>query len=182
MKIYYVTKNKYKLAHAIEYTKRFGVDIEQYQTDIPEIQAPTVYEVVTHKALRAWDDLKRPLIVSDSGWEIPSLGGFPGPYMHEINNWFSPEDFLALMRDKKERTIILNHYIAVVLGGKVKIFTEQSRGRFINQPRGEGSALDQVVVMGESHKTIAENTNAGNVSADGQAIWKEVVEYILNNN
>lgn len=179
MKIYYVTKNKHKLAHAIEYTKRSGIDIEQYQTDIPEIQAPTVQEVVKHKALQAWDDLKQPLIVSDSGWAIPALGGFPGPYMHDINNWFSPEDFLALMRGKQNRTIILNHLIAVVVDGEVKIFTEQTHGHFADQPHGQGSALDQVVIMDGSSKTIAENINQGDTSADGLAIWFEVIKYIL---
>ncbi|OQB05889.1 MAG: dITP/XTP pyrophosphatase [bacterium ADurb.Bin212] len=179
MKILYVTKNDNKLAHAQQFTAGSGIEIKSSKIEVPEIQAASVHEVIKHKALSAWNLLQKPLIVSDSGWEIPALGGFPGPYMHHINSWFTPEDFLALMQKKQDKKIVLNHLIAVVLNGEPKIFTEKTYGKFISQPRGRGTSLDRVVVMGKSHGTIAENNNAGIVSADGQAIWSEIVEYIL---
>lgn len=179
IKIYYVTGNKYKLKHALEYTKDFDLQIEGKNLDIEEIQSHDIEKVVEHKAIQAWNILKKPLVVSDSGWEIPALNGFPGSYMNDINKWFTAKDFVNLMSGKSDRTIFLNHLIAAVRNGKVKIFVERTKGVIVDEPRGEGSALDQVVIMEGSDKTIAENQEKGLLSTNGEEMWKKISKYFF---
>lgn len=178
MKIFYVTSNKYKLQHALNYTRGLNLQIEGKRLRLHEIQSSNIEEVVKDKALQAWNILKNPLVVSDSGWEIPILNGFPGPYMSGINKWFTSQDFINLMLGKKNRTIYLNHLVAAVKSGEVKIFSEKTKGEIINQPRGNGSSLDRVVIMEGSNKTIAENQNKVLLSTNGKKIWKEIFNYM----
>lgn len=180
MKIYYITGNKYKLQHAEEYVRGSGIQVIGKELYISEIQSHDIEEVVRRKASDAWEIMKEPLIVSDSGWEIPALNGFPGPYMKDVNEWLGAEDFLNLMRNKQDRSIYLNHYIAVVIAGKSKIFKERARGIFVDEPQGVGSALDRVVMMDGSDCTIALNQEKVMFSADGAPIWQEVIEYLKN--
>lgn len=179
--IFYITANKYKLLHAKEYVRDSGIEIVGRELEIFEIQSDDLEQVVRKKAYDAWHMLQQPLIVSDSGWEIPALGGFPGPYMKDINNWFKPEDFLNLMKDKPNRSIYLNHMVVVVIAGRFKIFREKSRGEFVGQPKGAGSALDRVVMMDGCDMTIAENQEQGMFSADKSDLWKDIIEYLHDN-
>ena len=39
-------------------------------------------------------------------WEIPALRGFPGAYMHPVNDWFTAGDWLRLMHGIADRRII----------------------------------------------------------------------------
>ena len=99
----------------------------------------------------------QPVVVNDSSWEIPALGGFPGGYMKDVANWFTAEDFLALMKDKNDRRIILHDVVAYFDGRQLKLFTSNQTGVFINEPRGEGTSMNQVVSMEDSGGlTIAE--------------------------
>ena len=34
------------------------------------------------------------IVVADTSWSIPSLNGFPGGYMKDVAEWFTPEDFI----------------------------------------------------------------------------------------
>lgn len=101
--------------------------------------------------------MDQPVVVNDSSWEIPALGGFPGGYMKDVANWFTAEDFLALMKDKNDRRIILHDVVAYFDGEQLKLFISDQTGVFINEPRGKGTSMNQVVSMEDSGGlTIAE--------------------------
>ena len=105
----------------------------------------------------AYEKAGQPVVVNDSSWEIPALGGFPGGYMKDVANWFTAEDFLALMKDKNDRRIILHDVVAYCDGDKLKVFTFDRYGVFVSEPRGEGVLMNQVVSMeGSGGLTIAE--------------------------
>ena len=77
--------------------------------------------------------------------------------MKDVANWFTAEDFLALMKDKNDRRIILHDVLAYFDGEQLKLFIYDQTGVFINEPRGEGTSMNQVVSMEDSGGlTIAE--------------------------
>ena len=77
--------------------------------------------------------------------------------MKDIVGWFTAEDFLALMKDKNDRRIILHDVVAYFDGDQSKLFIYDQTGVFINEPRGEGTSMNQVVSMEDSGRlTIAE--------------------------
>lgn len=180
MKIYYVTSNKYKLEHAKQFVSGFGLEIVGKKLDIPEIQSQSIEEVVLYKAMAAWSEIKKPLVVSDSGWEIPALGGFPGPYMKDINQWFGSQDFLNLMRDKSDKSIYLNHMMVAVKDGISKVIEQKTWGIIIDEPHGEGSPIDRIVIMDGMSGTIAENQMKSIPSTDDADLWKQIAEYFMS--
>lgn len=178
LKIWYVTENEYKFERAKRYAEPFGIDLLQKELDIEEIQSDSIDEVACDKARKAFKFLKKPLVVSDSGWNIPSLNGFPGPYMHYINEWFNPEDFLRLMEDKKDRSIILEFVICLVFEGDFKLFKKEIEGIVTNQVRGESlSSLDKVMKLGSSDYTVAEAHDLGRDSVNDADLWEKVYEW-----
>jgi len=178
LKIFYITENNHKFENAKKYAERFAVKLIQKKLKINEIQSDSIKNIARDKAKKAFSILKQPIIVSDSGWNIPSLRGFPGPYMHYINKWFVSEDFLKLMKNKKDKSIILEHIICTASSKGFKLFKKKINGKFINQPRGKGLPSDRVIKLGKSIYTIAECQKIRQESVDDTDLWKKVCKWL----
>ena len=156
-KIAFITGNPHKLEEAKSVLKNYEIVVESLQFDIEEIQHYNPLEITKAKVRAAYEKAGQSVVVNDSSWEIPALGGFPGGYMKDVVNWFTAEDFLALMKDKNDRRIILHDVVAYFDGEQLKLFISDQTGVFINEPRGEGTSMNQVVSMENSGGlTIAE--------------------------
>ena len=156
-KIAFITGNPHKLEEAKSVLKNYEIVVESLQFDIEEIQHYNPLEITKSKVRAAYEKAGQSVVVNDSSWEIPALGGFPGGYMKDVVNWFTAEDFLALMKDKNDRRIILHDVVAYFDGEQLELFIYDQTGVFINEPRGEGTSMNQVVSMEDSGGlTIAE--------------------------
>ena len=71
--------------------------------DITEPQADTVEEIVTFKGDTAFQLIQKPVIVQDSGFVIPALNNFPGPYIKYILDSIGVEGLLKLMKGVTDR-------------------------------------------------------------------------------
>ncbi len=111
----YVTSNQNKIVTANKLLKPFGISVEGIKVDgIIEPQTDDILKISTLKAQQAFKKVQKPLIVSDGSWIIPGLNGFPGPYMAFVNKWFTSQDFLNLMKDKKNREIVLRECVTYI--------------------------------------------------------------------
>ena len=156
-KIAFITGNPHKLEEAKSVLKNYEIVVESLQFDIEEIQHYNPLEITKAKVRAAYEKAGQSVVVNDSSWEIPALGGFPGGYMKDVVNWFTAEDLLALMKDKNDRRIILHDVVAYFDGEQLKLFIYDQTGVFINEPRGKGTSMNQVVSMEDSSGlTIAE--------------------------
>lgn len=156
-KIKFVTSNPRKIEEAGSVLKDYGIVVEPLQIDIDEIQHHDPLRITEAKVKTAYEKVGQPVVVNDSSWEIPALGGFPGGYMKDVVGWFTAEDFLTLMKDKNDRRIILHDVVAYFDGRQLKLFTSNQTGMFINEPRGEVVSMNRVVSMeGSGGLTIAE--------------------------
>ncbi len=156
-KLIFVTGNKYKIAEAEVSFKKYGLEFEAKPLDIDEIQNHEPLKITESKVRTSYEMLKRPVIVHDSNWSIPALSGFPGGYMKDVTSWFEPEDFLNLMRGKKDRSIYLIEMVAYFDGDNLKTFSEKHELEFVEEPRGfDGSSLDRVTKHRHEDKTVSE--------------------------
>lgn len=178
LKIFYITGNNYKFKNAKRYAEKLGVNLIQKKIEIKEIQSNSIKDIAEDKAKKAFNILKQPLIVSDSGWNIPSLNGFPGPYMHYINKWFNAKDFLRLIEGKKDRSIILEHVICTASLKGFRIFKKKIRGKFIDRAKGKGLSSDRVIKLNNCRYTIAECQNIDQESVEDIALWKKVYKWL----
>lgn len=132
----YVTGNAFKFRQAAVTCKPFGVQLEQLELDIVEIQAETGEEIARDKATKAYAMLKKPLVVSDDSWMIPGLNNFPGPYMKQINEWFSVQDWLNLTRSLTDRSIILRQIVVYQDETEQFVFSVDIPGTLLTEARG----------------------------------------------
>ena len=163
MKVVFATGNASKFYEASAVCQTMGIELEQATVDIDEIQHHDSVKITEAKVRAAYDTLGRPVVVNDSSWEIPALGGFPGGYMKDVAAWLQTEDFSALMANKEDKSIHLKEYVAFYDGETLNIFTHQRVGHFLDSPRGQAPpSFARLVQMDSDDMTISEIFDKGN--------------------
>ncbi|HEY5805926.1 MAG TPA: non-canonical purine NTP pyrophosphatase [Candidatus Saccharimonadales bacterium] len=179
-KLAFVTGNARKFRDLKVACEPFNIEIEQLSLPVDEIQSQDAEEIAVKKAKLAYKLAgKRPVVVNDVYWHILSLRGFPGAYMSHVTNWFRPEDFLALMAGKNDRTVMATDTLVYYDGKRSKVFSETFRGKIIEEPRGEGLSITQIVIIDDHDRTIAEieNQEARSSIDPRQAIWHDFAKW-----
>ncbi len=184
-KLLCVTGNNIKFGIGQKQLANYGIDLEQVVLDIDEIQSEDIATVIKDKAARAFEAVGLPVVVTDDSWTIPGLNGFPGPYMKFINHWFTPDDFLRLTRDLKDRRIYLNQLVAYQDEHETVIFRSDIQGELLTEARGkhdvacmkvvsldgdEGLTISETYDQGKEHDTERLNRRSG--------AWKELAEWL----
>lgn len=183
MEVAYVTGNKNKYENARKFLAEYSIDVVQEPLTLTEIQSDNCVEIATQKAKEAWAKLGRPLFVNDASWEIPVLGGFPGPYMKYINQWFKPIDFINLMQGKTDRTIILKDVIVYIDRDEPIVFTNEHRGTILEVVTlGEyRHPSDSVISLSKTGASILEEVNNGTFFIeDENRIWKDFASWVCS--
>lgn len=152
----FVTSNPRKLRDLKHACDPLGIEVEARQLPVDEIQSHNPEEIALKKAKQAYKLAGGPVVVNDAFWNILALRGFPGAYMSYVTEWFKPEDFLALMANKSDRTVICTDTLVYYNGKHAKTFTETYTGKITEAPCGEGSSIAQVVLLDGQTKTVAE--------------------------
>ena len=84
----FVTSNLGKLREA---EAVLGRALDHSGLDLPEVQTLDLREVVRSKAAMAFERLRRPVLVEDTGLELVGLNGFPGPLVRWLLTSVGPE-------------------------------------------------------------------------------------------
>lgn len=178
--INYITGNKFKFDIVKTFFDSLGIKVKQKELPIYEIQSHDAIEITTSKARQAWKIVKQPLFVNDASWIIPSLKGFPGAYMKYINEWFKPEDFLNLMKDKKDRSIILRDTIVYIDKTGQNVFTGDHYGKILKTLYvGDYEyPSDAIISLSKNNKSIAEENENNNFFTEG--VWIDFVNWLKN--
>ncbi|MGC1177121.1 MAG: non-canonical purine NTP pyrophosphatase [Candidatus Saccharimonadales bacterium] len=174
------TGNDMKFLTAKHACTQYGVNLTQRSVDIIEIQEDPK-QVALDKAQKAFAAVSQPLVITDDSWSFAGLKGFPGVYMHSINEWFSPEDFLRLTSSLTDRTVTLTVYLIYVDGKQQKVFTRQTKGHLLKEIRGTSKYASHTIITmdGDNGLSIAQaHEQANDKSARSSArIWHEFAEW-----
>lgn len=149
MKIYLVTTNQKKLLTAQKVLSKYGVELEIISTEyeVPEIQAFDVESVAAFSAKYVADKENKPIILTDTGYFINALNGFPGPYIKQMNHYFSTDDLLKLMVGKSDRSFVMKECLAFCMPGMEPVtYTSINNGTIAETAHGEGTTLDKVII------------------------------------
>lgn len=178
--LYFVTGNKNKFEKAQQELNEFKIEIEQIKLDLLEPQSADSKFIAEFKATQALEQMQKPVIITDTSWSIPSLKGFPGPYMKYMGEWFESEDFLNLMKSKNDRKIIFEDILVFKGHNQTKVFVVTQTGELLFEPKGEGHPVDRIVSFRKDKKSIAECTELGISSFDENvtaSVWKQFGEW-----
>ena len=176
----FATGNKEKWRDARHVCSEYDVELVQVKVDIDEIQHHDPLKITEHKAKAIYDVVKKPIIVNDSFWSITALKGFPGGYMKDVNQWFETEDFVNLMKNKKDKSIILTDVNGYFDGELYKSFVTTRYGKFIDTPRGKsGPSFVRVIIMEDDDITVAEifDKKDRDVDSSRYAQWHDFLKW-----
>jgi XTP/dITP diphosphohydrolase len=154
MKLTIVTSNANK---AVEVAAFFGgsLEVTHISLDIPEHRSDDVGAIAKGKAQYAYDQLRTPLIVDDTGFSIDALNGFPGPYAAYVLHTLGNTGILKLMEGVKNRNAHFTTAIAYADTSGIRVFTGTIHGSITTSPRGNnGFGYDPIVDV--DGRTLAE--------------------------
>lgn len=181
MKLQFVTSNQIKFDSAAALLEPFDIKLERVEHDFTEIQA-SGEQIARHKAQAAFGFYQKPLIVSDDTWEIPALRGFPGAYMHPVNDWFTAGDWLRLMHGIADRRIILRQNIVYQDGRGQQFFSFDQTGVLLTEARGDSKYTNLTIISFTGGRTSrAEDIAAGETMVGREAIntgWQQLGEWL----
>lgn len=180
--ILFATGNSRKISEANATLAPYEITVEPLKVDIEEIQHHDSSEIAKAKARAAYEVASKPVVVSDTTWEIPALGGFPGGYMKDISNWWTEQNWLDVMRNQEDKRIFCLEHIAYFDGETLKHFVERYEGHFIEEARGridESESFERVVIL-YGGETMAEQLERGENASAGETLghWEQFGEWI----
>lgn len=157
----------------------FDVTLEQAQLDIPEIQAETGEEIARDKATKAYAELQKPLVVSDDSWMIPGLNNFPGPYMKQVNEWLTVQDWLNLTRDLSDRSIILRQIVVYQDEAEQFVFSVDIPGILLAKARGTSPYPHSTITSfdGGKHTNAEYHEKGESAAANHHNPWHEFAKW-----
>ena len=180
--IIFATGNQRKIIEATNKLEPFNIEVESREVEIDEIQHHDPMEITKAKARAAYDAIHEPVVVNDTSWSIPALGGFPGGYMKDVAEWWTPEDWIKIMSDRDDQTILCHENIVYFDGEKLQHFTTTYEGYFSNKSRGKhGNSIDKVTCL-YGDKTLAEGHDEKGTASNGIELghWKQFGEWFAN--
>jgi XTP/dITP diphosphohydrolase len=144
----YITGNEIKFKVAAQVLRNSGISLERKHLPTPEIQSCRVEEVAEYSAIWASQHLNLPVVVTDAGFYIEALNGFPGPFIKFINEWFSADDYLNLMHGKNNRRIVIRDCLAYCQPQQKPVtFCGIYRGEVAIKPgKRSGTSMDQIFI------------------------------------
>ncbi len=146
-----------------------GSEFHVVQIDLTliEPQFDSVDAIAKDKARQAFEQAKEPIVVQDSGFVIPSLEGFPGPYTKYVLETIGVEGILKLVGE--DRYCFFHECLAYADESGIHLFQTQILGSLTRTVQGpakerESSALWRVFVPEYQCRTISEMSDAERVS------------------
>lgn len=170
--ILFATSNQRKINEANDTLGSFGISTQPVEVEIDEIQHSDPAEITKAKAVAAFSVLQKPVVVSDTSWSIPALGGFPGGYMKDVNQWWSEQDWLNIMAPHENKTIICREHLAYYDGKDLVHFSHDYTGVFLGEARGstvnEKESFERVASLNGSESLTEARENAAKHSEKRQ--------------
>lgn len=177
--ILFATGNNRKITEASTTLAPFDIGVTPIKLHFDEIQHHDPVEITKAKARAAYvaAGSTQPIVVSDTSWAIPALGNFPGGYMKDIGQWWSEQNWLAVMADQTDRRIFCLEHIAYYDGVVLQHFVEQYEGTFMHTASGrtdDSESFERVVSL-YGDETMADQLGRGEVASAGQVLghWQE---------
>jgi len=136
MNIYFVTTNKRKVKNAQAALKKHGIKVIQIEIELVESRSEDPKQIALEKAKQAYDQLKKPVIVEDSGFFISALDGFPMTHVKFSLQTLGINYILKMLKGEKDRSAEWRMSVAYVSGkDRCKTFTFIESGEIAKSPR-----------------------------------------------
>ncbi len=163
MEVLFATSNENKVKEANKIGAEYGIKFKQVNLVYEEVRAESVRKVAEEGAKYVFSQIKRPIIVEDSGLFIDALNGFPGPYSAFAYHKIGSEGILKLMAGEKNRGAKFISAIGYADKNGVKVFEGEVEGLIVDSLRGDkGFGYDPIFQPIGFETTFAQDVKVKN--------------------
>jgi len=156
-KIVLVTQNKHKIAELTPLFEEFGVPFETTDIRKYEVRSNSVGNVSLEAAISAFNTLKRPVVVDDTGLYIEHLNDFPGAFAAYVLETIGLEGILRLMEGATDRDARFDTGVGFSNGRVSRYFIGTMFGEIAEKALGEeGFGYDPIFIPENESRTYAE--------------------------
>lgn len=133
--IYFVSNNEHKYEELLPLFKDSGIDIKFYKFKIEEMQSDDIEKIVYSKAIQAFKQVRRPVIVDHTGLFIKSWNEMPGALTQMF--WDALQEKICTMVDCfDDRTAVAKTVFGYCDGREVfSEFSGESNGIISETPK-----------------------------------------------
>lgn len=183
--IYYATGNNGKFEMVKEFIKNNSesIDLKQLNIDLKEEQNINLEEIAISKAKQAWEILRQPVIVDDSGIYFNKYKDFPGFMTKYIYKCIGFEGLYKLYDEGDSATF--KTFIVYIYGpDQYKVFIGSTDGILIKPkelPKDSNLPYTKLFIPIGSDKTLEECQNKSGFSEFNPRIiaMKMLLNYLL---
>jgi len=176
MEITFVTSNQVKFEIAKMGIAGSKIRLLREELEVDEIQSTDIEEIASKSADIVYSKINKSIAVSDAGFYIEALNGFPGPLVKYANYYLDSEDILRLMEGIDNRKIMIRDCLHLIVEGKKYSLVSEWLGVISNRVHlGSGTTFERIVIPSGHSKALSE------FSLDEQIIfwannspWKKV--------
>ena len=181
-KVVLVTGNVAKLISARQFLELYGIKVDNVKMDTTEIQSDSIEEIAAFSAKEASEKLKCTVLKNDTGFFIEALGGFPGPYTHDVMVKIGTDGILKLMKGKENRKAYYKEAFAYCEYGKEPvIFTSITRGTLAKRKSGKyGMRIDPIFIPDGYTKTMAHYNDDKRFNTWNTKVFDDIAKYVKN--
>ena len=154
-KLKFVTSNTDKVREASDILE---CSLDQVSgLNIDEIQDSDIEKIVSHKAKQAFDALRCPVLVEDSGLIFTAWNGLPGALVKWFELSVGCHGLLKMLEGFENREALAVCVAAVFDGQEMLLAKGERKGKIARSMRGENGFGWDVIFIPEHHeKTYAE--------------------------
>ncbi len=165
-KIIFITGNKHKLEIAQSVLGLYGIEVENINLGVDEVQDTDIEVIASKSALVAAKKLNKAVIKTDVGFEFEALNGFPGAFGKYVFNQLGTEGILKLLEGKDNRNAKSIEVLAYAEPtGEYKTFRMDTELTIRTSPNGTGSVMDQLMEI------KGQKANYGSLSTEEKLDW-----------
>ena len=180
MQINLITSNLGKVKELKAYLEP-EIKINHIKHEYRELRSDAPEEIAKESAKRLANELKKPVVVEDSGLFIKALNDFPGTCSSYIHKRIGLKGILKLMKDAKDRECTYKSAIAYCKPGKEPIsFLGEEKGTIAKEIRGSnGFGHDPIFIPKNSNKAYGEIENCESLKKFRKIAVLKLKEHLL---
>lgn len=152
-KILFVTTNQGKIDEA---RNILGQDVEPISLELDELQSFSFEEVVKHKVTQAFEKVKMPIMVEDSGIIFESLINLPGVFTKWFYQSLKNEGMVKMLSSYSNKNATAISYVGYFDGINIIIEFGEIAGRIVGPIGDKGFGWDPIFMPDGFSSTFAQ--------------------------
>jgi len=177
MPLIFVSSNENKTK---EIESILGMKLKRVNLNIPEIQSIDVEIVARDKVKKAYDLVKKPVMVEDTGLYIQEWNGFPGALVKWVLKYIEKQGICKLV--SKNRKAFAKTCVCLFNGKEMKTFTGEIQGEIAEEPgKSNGFGWDPIFVPLGYEKPFSELGEEKNKMSMRRKAFEKVKTFLEKN-